>query len=166
MPGILSEGAGGAMSRWSDAFHALTPPLTHETHGDTCAAAGSHTDLPDPAQVSSSVPCVAAANRVGRGIAWAGNAARRRSCVVKCPMCQAGGWDRWGDPCGGCGGPAGRRRPPAWSGAAALPSAGAWCSCCRGQRWWSEARDPKGWRCHACHPPTHLGANNVRDVRT
>jgi hypothetical protein len=34
------------MSRWSDAFHALTPPLTHETHGDTCADAGSHTDCP------------------------------------------------------------------------------------------------------------------------
>ena len=50
------------MSRWSDAFHALTPPLTHATHVDTCTDAGSHTDLHDA-----------------------------RPCVIICPMCHSGG---------------------------------------------------------------------------
>jgi hypothetical protein len=51
------------MSRWSDAFHALTSPLTHGTHVDTCTDA--HTDLHDIAHVSSSVPCVTTADRAG-----------------------------------------------------------------------------------------------------
>ena len=92
------------MSRWSDAFHAHTAPLTHETHGDTCADAGSHTDPPDPAQVSSSVPCVAAGNGAGRAL--------------------------------------------------------------HGQGTKREARDPTGWRCLQCHPPHHLGASDVREMRT
>jgi hypothetical protein len=58
------------------------------------------------------------------------------------------------------------QRPPSWSEAAALPPAGAWCSCCRGQRWWSEAREPKGWRCYTCHPPAHLPSEAVREMRT
>jgi hypothetical protein len=58
------------------------------------------------------------------------------------------------------------QRPPSWSEAAALPPAGAWCSCCRGQRWWSEAREPTGWRCYTCHPPAHLPAEAVREMRT
>ena len=58
------------------------------------------------------------------------------------------------------------QRPPSWSDAAAMPSIGAWCSCCRGQRWWCEARDPKGWRCAQCHPPSHLPADAVREMRT
>jgi hypothetical protein len=57
------------------------------------------------------------------------------------------------------------QRPPSWSEAAALPSAGAWCSCCRGQRWWCEAVAPKGWRCWQCHPPDHLDAEAVREMR-
>jgi hypothetical protein len=51
------------MSRWSDAFHALSTPLTHETHVDTCTDAEPRTDLIDVAHVSSSVPCVT--NRTG-----------------------------------------------------------------------------------------------------
>lgn len=58
------------------------------------------------------------------------------------------------------------QRPTSWSDAAAMPSIGAWCSCCRGQRWWCEARDPKGWRCAQCHPPSHLPADAVREMRT
>jgi hypothetical protein len=68
-------------------------------------------------------------------------------------------------------------RPPAWDGAA--PPRGAWCSCCgrhvpqAGGRWWEPRRvrsDPvgsgPGWRCWACHPPGHLLAADVREVRT
>lgn len=52
-------------------------------------------------------------------------------------------------------------RPPAWSPASALPSAGSRCSCCAGTRWWSEAVYPTGWRCRTCHPPDHLAADAV-----
>jgi hypothetical protein len=68
-------------------------------------------------------------------------------------------------------------RPPAWDGDA--PPRGAWCSCCgrhapqAGGRWW-EPRRPRsdgtgtgpGWRCWTCHPPDHLSAADVREVRT
>jgi hypothetical protein len=47
-------------------------------------------------------------------------------------------------------------RPPAWPGIDNPPTTGCWCSCCRGNLWWSEAVDPRGWRCCACHPaPGH-----------
>jgi hypothetical protein len=58
------------------------------------------------------------------------------------------------------------QRPPSWSGADAIPSQGAFCSCCGGQRWWTEMREPQGWRCGACHPPDHLEADQVRTVNT
>ena len=58
------------------------------------------------------------------------------------------------------------KRPPSWSDSAALPSPGCWCSCCDGQRWWSEADGPKGWRCWTCHPGDHLTAAERREVRT
>lgn len=54
------------------------------------------------------------------------------------------------------------QRPPSWSDTASIPSLGCWCSCCRGQRWWTEREGPKGWRCGACHPPAHLSADDVR----
>jgi hypothetical protein len=44
------------------------------------------------------------------------------------------------------------QRPPSWfAEAPQRPTAGAWCSCCRGQRWWSD--DGRGWCCMTCHPP-------------
>ena len=44
------------------------------------------------------------------------------------------------------------QRPPSWfADAPHRPTAGAWCSCCRGQRWWSD--DGRGWCCMTCHPP-------------
>ena len=58
------------------------------------------------------------------------------------------------------------QRPPSWAGPAALPSAGCFCSCCKGQRWWCEREPPEGWRCWACHPPDHLLADEVREART
>jgi hypothetical protein len=58
------------------------------------------------------------------------------------------------------------QRPPSWAEASALPSLGCWCSCCRGQRWWCERADPKGWRCGSCHPPDHLSDTNVRWIET
>jgi hypothetical protein len=42
------------------------------------------------------------------------------------------------------------------------PPPGAWCRACFGQRWWTERRDPKGWRCLTCHPPVHLSADAIR----
>lgn len=43
------------------------------------------------------------------------------------------------------------QRPPAWSGASALPGAGAWCSCCRGEVF-APAVSGTGWCCARCHP--------------
>jgi hypothetical protein len=59
-----------------------------------------------------------------------------------------------------------RRRPPTWADPAALPSPGCLCTCCKGQRWWCEREAPKGWRCWICHPPDHLPADAVLEVRT
>jgi transposase len=56
--------------------------------------------------------------------------------------------------------------PAAMVDAAAPPSISDWCSCCRGQRWWSEVIAPRGWRCWQCHPPSHLDAETVREMRT
>ena len=58
---------------------------------------------------------------------------------------------------------AARQRPPSWSNAAALPSPGCFCSCCKGQRWWT---DQSGWRCWTCHPPNHLSRGLVVEFRT
>jgi hypothetical protein len=58
------------------------------------------------------------------------------------------------------------RWPPSWSDPATLPSPGCFCSCCRGQTWWSEGTAPKGWRCSVCHPPDHLPADAVMEMTT
>jgi hypothetical protein len=56
-------------------------------------------------------------------------------------------------------------RPPSWWRAEEhRPPPGATCSCCHGQRWWS--RDEHGWYCWTCHPPDHLAAGAVTDIRT
>lgn len=43
------------------------------------------------------------------------------------------------------------QRPPSWSGADALPGAGAWCLCCRGEVF-ELAASGTGWCCTRCHP--------------
>ncbi len=59
------------------------------------------------------------------------------------------------------------QRPPAWFDPGARPTPGCRCTRCRGGRWWCEAGEaPHGWRCWACHPPDHLPADAVREVRT
>ncbi len=59
------------------------------------------------------------------------------------------------------------QRPPAWSDAGARPTPGCRCVRCCGGRWWCEAGEaPRGWRCWTCHPPDHLPADAVREVRT
>jgi hypothetical protein len=58
------------------------------------------------------------------------------------------------------------QRPPSWADSTALPSRGCFCSCCKGQRWWCEREAPKGWRCCTCHPPDHLPAEAVMEIRT
>ena len=56
------------------------------------------------------------------------------------------------------------KRPPSWSNATSLPSPG--CSCCHGQRWWTEASNPRGWRCSTCCPGDHLPAAQRDEVET
>jgi hypothetical protein len=58
------------------------------------------------------------------------------------------------------------KRPPSWSDPAVLPSPGCCCSCCDGQRWWTEAHGRGGWCCWTCHPGDHLRAEQRREVRT
>jgi hypothetical protein len=170
------------MSRWSDAFRALTPTLTHETQHDTCVDARAVI-----AQVSTCVPCVAAADRANGSLhelQTKRGAGEHVSPSVSCVRPPAGKdeasgatdlapprrrlTDQQQPSAGHVAGlqAAALQRPPSWSDATALPSTGAWCSCCRGRRWWSEGRDPKGWRCWACHPPGHLPAEAVREAQT
>jgi len=52
-------------------------------------------------------------------------------------------------------------RMPSWADASP-PWPGVWCRACHGTRWWTERRNPKGWRCLTCHPPDHLPAEAIR----
>lgn len=58
------------------------------------------------------------------------------------------------------------RRPPSWSDPADEPQVRAVCSCCGNRRWWREARKPTGWCCSTCHPPDHLGPEQIMEVGT
>lgn len=58
------------------------------------------------------------------------------------------------------------RRPPSSADPAERPVHGCFCSCCKGRRWWCEREAPNGWRCWACHPPDHLPAEAVMEIRT
>jgi hypothetical protein len=42
------------------------------------------------------------------------------------------------------------------------PPPGAWRRACRGTRWWTERRQPHGWRCMRCLPPDHLPSEAIR----
>jgi hypothetical protein len=42
------------------------------------------------------------------------------------------------------------------------PPRDTWCDACHGQRWWTERRASRGWRCMTCHPPSHLPAEAIR----
>ena len=52
-------------------------------------------------------------------------------------------------------------RMPSWADTTP-PWPGSWCRACHGTRWWTERRDPKGWRCMTCHPPDHLPPEAIR----
>ena len=56
--------------------------------------------------------------------------------------------------------------PVSWAAPAVRPVPGGYCSCCHGMRWWSEAHNPRGWRCWTCHPPDHLSARAILEIRT
>jgi hypothetical protein len=58
------------------------------------------------------------------------------------------------------------RRPPSWSDPTDEPQVHAVCSCCGSRRWWRETHKPNGWCCWTCHPPDHLTAGQVVEVRT
>ena len=46
------------------------------------------------------------------------------------------------------------------------PQPGDYCGCCHSSLWWTEAEEPKGWRCSRCHPPANLQAGHFRVVAT
>jgi hypothetical protein len=56
--------------------------------------------------------------------------------------------------------------PVSWADSSLIPTAGARCRNCNGATWWTEAVQPNGWRCSACHPGRHLSADRRRDVTT
>jgi len=64
------------------------------------------------------------------------------------------------------------QRPPSWADAASCPAPGSYCGCCGrfdakpSGRWWRERENPSGWCCWSCHPPVHLQADEVVEVRT
>lgn len=58
------------------------------------------------------------------------------------------------------------RRPVSWADPTARPSAGCFCSCCKGHRWWCEREAPKGWRCWQCHPPDGAPVGSITEVRS
>jgi hypothetical protein len=58
------------------------------------------------------------------------------------------------------------RRPPSWSDPTDEPQVRAACSCCGSRRWWCETHKASGWCCWTCHPPDHLTAEQVVEVRT
>jgi hypothetical protein len=53
-------------------------------------------------------------------------------------------------------------RPFFTPGQALEPTRGARCGCCKSRSFWTEAKEPKGWRCSTCHPPLGL----LGEVRT
>jgi hypothetical protein len=53
-------------------------------------------------------------------------------------------------------------RVPSWSDITDTPQPGDTCGSCRGSRFWTEATNPRGWRCATCHPPLHLPPFAVR----
>lgn len=56
--------------------------------------------------------------------------------------------------------------PVSWADATLIPTAGARCRNCAGNRWWCERDQPKGWRCSTCYPGDHLPVDRRRDVAT
>jgi hypothetical protein len=65
------------------------------------------------------------------------------------------------------------RRPPAWPDQSSRPTAGCRCTRCEGRRWWALEHPvldctglAPGWRCWSCHPPAHLTAAELEEVRT
>jgi hypothetical protein len=54
-------------------------------------------------------------------------------------------------------------RPPSWAEVEDAPRPGDRCRC-GGRRWWTEATEPRGWRCRTCHPPDHLGPRAVTEL--
>jgi hypothetical protein len=65
------------------------------------------------------------------------------------------------------------QRPPYWPDTGSPPPQGAWCTTCRGSRWWRPThpatdgtRTGPGWRCATCHPPDHVPKNQIVEAKT
>ena len=59
------------------------------------------------------------------------------------------------------------QRPVSWADPASRPTAGNWCGCCEGGRWWRRtARADGGWCCSTCHPPSGLAPSDIEGVGT
>ncbi len=59
------------------------------------------------------------------------------------------------------------QRPVSWADPASRPTAGDWCGCCEGARWWRRtSRTDGGWCCSTCHPPDGLTPGAFEEVQT
>jgi hypothetical protein len=56
--------------------------------------------------------------------------------------------------------------PVSWADASLIPTPGARCRNCKGNGWWCERDQPKGWRCSTCYPSDNLSADRRREVVT
>ena len=150
------------MSRWAAAF-ARSGPVTPVTPDDTCAPPGR---VPD--QVSRGVTGVTgpdnrgtpgATRQVSSGVTGVSPspaldiASPEQAAADHAAALAVAGMPAAARPIPAAGYVrAALQRPPSWfADAPHRPTAGAWCSCCRGQRWWSN--DGRGWCCAACNPP-------------
>ena len=57
-----------------------------------------------------------------------------------------------------------RKRPVSWARSDDEPAPGDFCGCCAGLLWWSNTDPPRGWCCCTCHPPAHLQPGQFRVV--
>lgn len=56
--------------------------------------------------------------------------------------------------------------PTSWADPTIVPIAGAFCRNCNARTWWTEAVNPRGWRCSRCHPGDHLPRDKIRSITT
>jgi hypothetical protein len=169
------------MSRGAKAFRAS---LTHNDSGDACDSSALSVPLEGKsvATVSSVMAALGKGKQPGDGVSTSSTAAphppeRVAGAPANHPLtgnvkASLPGarihavTDATADTCSQTVAGLAMHRPPSWADPAELPLHGSWCRCCRGSRWWSERKVPRGWRCWTCHPPDHLPVDATRTVHT
>jgi hypothetical protein len=140
------------MTRWSEAYKARTPPRDTVDTVDTVDIAP-----PVPPPVGYSVNCVNSVTLSEKENEAASNAAfeaaERAAIVAEGEF-------------GNAAAPVPHFLPPSWADARIEPTPGAVCYSCRRRSWWCESRNPSGWRCATCRPPSHLQVGQFRVVAT